>query len=57
MSAVIFKIYDLSYDTKKVKKRKNMIYSELLAAIKESKTSQDNDHQKYQDFEAHCQIS
>mgnify|MGYP001794646409 CR=1 FL=1 len=38
-------IYDAGYDTRLIKKRKNMVAVRLLAAIKE-KTSQDIDRQK-----------
>ena len=41
MSVVVFKIYDVSYDTRKIKNRKNMVIVLLLAATKEKKTLQD----------------
>ena len=44
MSAVL---YDVGYDTRTIKPRENMVTVQLLAAIKEKKTSQDIVHQKF----------
>ena len=43
MSAVV---YDIGYDTKMNKTRKNVVLVQLLAVIKEKKTSQDIDRPK-----------
>ena len=43
MSAVV---YDVGYDTRMIKTRKNMVTVQLLAAIKEKKTSHDIDRPK-----------
>ena len=43
MSAVV---YYVSYDTRMIKTRKNMVTVRFLAAIKEKKTSQDIDRPK-----------
>ena len=42
MSAVVFKIYDVDYDTKRLKRAERMVTVRLLAAIKE-KNSKDMD--------------
>ena len=52
MSAVV---YDVGYDTRVFKKRRNMVTVRLLAALKE-KYSQDRSPKIYQDFGAHCHI-
>ena len=49
MSAVV---YDVGYDTRMLKTRKNMVTVRLLAAIKEKNRSP----KQYQYFEAHCHI-
>ena len=43
MSAVV---YDVGYDTRMIRTRKNMVTVRLLAAIKEKKTSHNIDRQK-----------
>ena len=43
MSAVV---YDVGYDTRMIKTRKNMVTVRFLAAIKEKKTSEDMDRRK-----------
>ena len=43
MSAVV---YDVGYDTRMIKTRKNMVTMRFLAAIKGKKTSQDLDRPK-----------
>ena len=49
--------YDVSYDIKMIKMRKNMVTVRLLAAVKEKKNSQNIDRpKKHQNFEAHCHI-
>ena len=52
MSAVV---YDVGYDTRIIKTRKNNVTVRLLAAIKE-KQIQKTDRPKNIDFEAHCHI-
>ena len=47
MSAVV---YDVGYDTRMIKTRKNMANVRLLAAIKVKKTSQDIDRPKTSRF-------
>ena len=47
MSAVV---YDVGYDTRVIKTRKNMVTVRLSAAIKGKKTSQDMDRQKISRF-------
>ena len=42
MAAVV---YDVCYDIRMIRKRKNMVTVRILAAIKEKKTSQDIDFQ------------
>ena len=39
-------VYDVGYDTRMIKTRKNMVTVRLLAAIKEKKTSKDIDRPK-----------
>ena len=54
MSAVV---YDVGYDTRIIKTRKNVVTVLLLAAIKEKKPfARHRSPKKYQDFEAHCHI-
>ena len=53
MSAVV---YDVGYDTRMIKTRKNMVTVRLLGAIKEKKFARHRSLKKYQDFEAHCHI-
>ena len=55
MSAVV---YDVGYDSRLIKTRKNIITVRLLAAMKEKKISQDiyRSPKKYHDLEAHCYI-
>ena len=47
MSAVV---YDVVYDTRMIKRRKNMVTLQLMAAIKGTKNSQDVDRQKISRF-------
>ena len=59
MPAVILKLFDVGYDTRKNKlKREKTCTMQLLAAIMtpKKKPSQDNDCQKYQNFEAYCHV-
>ena len=51
MSAVVFKIYDVNYDIRKIKKRKSKVTVRVLAAIKYI-----DGQKKYQGFEPHCHI-
>ena len=53
MSAVV---YDVDYDTRMIKTRKNMVTVRLLAAIKKNDFSRHRSPKKYQDFEAHCHV-
>ena len=53
MSALV---YDVDYDTKMIKMRKNVVTVRLLAAIKENNFTRHRSPKKYQDFEAHCHI-
>ena len=54
MSAVA---YDVDYDTRIIKKKKNVVTVRLLAAIKEKiNFARHRSSKKYQDFEANCQI-
>ena len=39
-------VHDVSYDTRMIKKRKNMVIVRPLTAIKEKKNSQDIDRSK-----------
>ena len=54
MSAVV---YDVGYDTRMIKTRKNMVTGRLLAGIKEKQLYKTKIAQKYQDFEAYTAIS
>ena len=53
MSAVV---YDVGYDTRMIKTRKNMVTVRLLVAITEKNFARNKSPKKYQDFEAHCHI-
>ena len=53
MSAVV---YDVGYDTRMIKTRKNMVIVRRLAAIKENNCTKHRSPKKYRDFEAHCHI-
>ena len=48
-------VYDVGYDTRKIKTRKNIVTVRLLAALKKT-ISQDRSHKKFQDFETHCYV-
>ena len=49
-------VYDVGYDTRIIKTKKNMLTLRLLAAIKEKNFAIHRLLKKYQDFEAHCHI-
>ena len=53
MSAVF---YDVGYETRIVKTRKNMVTVRLLAAKKEKKFTRHRSPKTHQDFEANCHI-
>ena len=46
-------VYDVGYDTRMIKTRKNMVTVRLLAAIKENETSQDIDRPKIINISKH----
>ena len=46
-------VYDVGYNTRMIKTRKNMVSLQLLAAIKRNKKKSRIYIKKYQDFEAH----
>ena len=50
-------VYDVGYDTRVIKTRKNMVTVHLLAAIKEKKNfARHRSPKKYHDFKAHCHV-
>ena len=49
-------VYDVGYDNRITKTRKNMVIVRLLPAIKEKNFVRHRSPKKYQDFEAHCHI-
>ena len=50
MSAVVIKMYDVGYDTRKTKKKSTWFTVRLLATIKEIKTPSDINRQKISSF-------
>ena len=49
-------VYDVGYDTRMIKMRKNMVTVQHLAAVKEKKTSQDIDRSKNIKISKHTAI-
>ena len=49
-------VYDLGFDTRMIKKRKNIVTMRIVAAIKDKKTSQDIDCSKNIKISKHTAI-